>query len=90
MIARPVGKEEKEKDEGGRYSRAVKDEWAKLHKRNVFAMYEVREWADVAREARKEWRVVHMGHAFGIMVEKNSELQKGDPLHTQILSENDP
>ena len=38
----------------------------------------VREWSDVAREARKGNCEVNFGYLFGICVEKNSELP---PLH---------
>ena len=38
----------------------------------------MREWDDVAREARRRNETVHMGRLFGICVEKRSELPKGD------------
>jgi hypothetical protein len=39
----------------------------------------VREWNDVAAEARRSKVDVHMGRLFGIMVEKAAELPEGDP-----------
>ena len=38
----------------------------------------VKNWADLAREARIDNRTIHMGRFFGIMVEKNHELSKDD------------
>ena len=38
----------------------------------------VREWADVAWEARQAQETIHMGYLFGICVEKNSELNPSD------------
>ncbi len=35
-------------------------------------------WAEVAREARREDRTIHLGRIFGIMVEKNHECDKED------------
>ena len=38
----------------------------------------VREWSDVAREAAKQGREIHMGRLFGLCVQKGSELPDGD------------
>ena len=42
-------------------------------------MTTVREWADVAAEARRAGRVVHHGSLAPIVVEKNHELHEDDP-----------
>ena len=39
----------------------------------------VREWSEVAREARGDLDKAHVGRLFAIMVEKNSELPEGQP-----------
>jgi hypothetical protein len=39
----------------------------------------VREWADVKREAKAKNKTVNMGRVFEIAVEKNAELEKGHP-----------
>ena len=44
----------------------------------------MREWSDVAREARDSSQEVHFGYLFGIMVEKNSELREVDPNDPRI------
>ena len=77
---------------------AIKKEWAGLLRedRPVVDMSDVREWHDVARQANKEGRVIHMGRMFGIMVCKNWEdpalhkmkyrvVFQGDQVKTQNL-----
>ena len=39
----------------------------------------VREWSDVAAEARRKSQEVHMGMLFGFDVEKNLDVPEGDP-----------
>ncbi len=57
----------------------MKIEWDRLRKKKVWDERVIREWADVARDARKNGTEVHMGYLFGICVEKNSELRAGHP-----------
>jgi len=79
MVARPVPKKEIEEDgEDGECKKAIKDEWVKLFDKNVFDLASVRSWKRAAQEARRNGHTEHMGRAFGIMVEKNYELPKGD------------
>ena len=49
-------------------------EWKRLWDKNVWDAASVREWNDVAAEARCNKVDVHMGRLFGIMVEKAAEL----------------
>ena len=53
-------------------------EWKNLVDKHVFDWSSVRNWSDVAREARNEERKIHLARVFGIMVEKGSELPDGD------------
>ena len=82
MIARPVPKSEILEDRGEagkRPSDAIEAEWKKLFDKQVFDMESVKPWREIAIKARRERRVVHMGRAFGIMVEKNHQLDESDP-----------
>ncbi len=54
-------------------------EWRRLRDKYVWDETTVREWADVASEARASGIEVNFGYLFGICVEKNSELPKGHP-----------
>ena len=54
-------------------------EWERLRKKKVWNESLVREWGDVAAEARRKGEEVHFGYLFGICVEKNSELAPGNP-----------
>ena len=58
---------------------AAAKEWTRLWDKCVWDATTVREWADVAAEARKRNVDVRMGRLFGIMVEKAAELPAGDP-----------
>ena len=71
-VARPVGKREIEQSDKAK--EAIKKEWTRMWEKNVFGL-EIREWADVAREARDANRECHMGIVFGLMFEKNSQMQ---------------
>ena len=60
---------------------AVAKEWKRLWQKGAFEAYsafDVREWSDVAREARVTGKEVHMGIVFGIMVQKHAELPDSD------------
>ena len=78
MIARPISKAEIAQDVGQRCSAAQNKEWTKLWEKQVFDISSVQEWRDVAAKARREGRTIHMGRAFGLMVEKNYELPEND------------
>ena len=76
-VARPVGKKELEASPEALKARGA--EWDRLRKQHVWDIESVREWKDVAREARLRGEEVMFGHVFGICVEKNFELPKDDP-----------
>ena len=78
MIARPISKAEIAQDRGNKCSKAQVSEWTKLWQKEVFDIHSVQEWRDVASKARREGRTIHMGRAFGLMVEKNYELPEDD------------
>ena len=58
---------------------AMKVEWDRLRKKHVWNESVVREWDDVADEARVAGKVANLGYLFGICVEKNSEQPEGHP-----------
>ena len=78
-VARPVPKSEvREKPKA---QEAMRKEWQRLWEKDVFGAYspaDICEWSEVAAEARKLGKECHMGIVFGIMVEKNSQLQNID------------
>ena len=81
-VARPVTKKEillNPTLASGSCLDAITKEWKRLWERKVWCGSSVREWRDVARQARIEQRTIHMGRIFGIMVEKNHELKEDDP-----------
>ncbi len=51
----------------------MKKEWKSLWDRKVWDHTVLREWKDVAREARDRNKTMHMGRLFGICVEKSAE-----------------
>ena len=75
MIARPVKAAELRwnRDAQGR----MQEEIDKLNMRDVWSFEGVRQWADVAKEAKAKGVKAHMGNAFGICVEKGSEMPQG-------------
>ena len=80
-VARPVGKAEREREPEAQ--KAIRAEWLRLRNKKVWDEDSVREWSDVASEARRRkledpTHNVHMGRLFGICVEKGSELPVGD------------
>jgi hypothetical protein len=76
-VARPVTKRERQENADARAS--LDKEWGRLRKICTWDESTVREWEQVAQEARKNGRVAHVGRIFDICVEKGSELPKGDP-----------
>ena len=75
-VARPVGK--KEIGSNSKAKAALLKEWDKLRKIHCWDESQVREWADVAREARTSGKTIHVGRIFEICVEKGSELAPDD------------
>ena len=58
---------------------AVLKEWNALRQAGCWDESAVREWKDVAAEARRAGKKCHFGRIFEICVEKGSELPEGDP-----------
>ena len=54
-------------------------EWKNLEKKGTWDWHSLAEWDDVAAAARKSGTEIHFGYLFGIMVEKGSEFEPGDP-----------
>ena len=79
MVARPVGKNEIAQK--AKAKAAMDAEWKKLRDKYVWDedIKNVRDWSDVAREARDKGIDVHLGWLFGICVEKGSELEENNP-----------
>ena len=57
----------------------MQKEWDRLVAQKVWGLSTIREWNDVASEARSSGVNVQFGYIFGICVEKNSELPAGHP-----------
>ena len=75
-VARPVSKAELERTPAAREARDA--EGNRLQNKKVWDLDTVREWREVAREARVSGKEIHIGRIFGICVEKNHELPKSD------------
>ena len=58
---------------------SVKKEWKGLIDQGVFDLSVIREYYDVAREAKQKNEEVQMARAHGIIVEKHSQLSEEDP-----------
>ena len=58
---------------------ALVKEWTKLRNATAWDESAVREWRDVADEAKRKGTKAHVGRVFDICVEKGSELPQGDP-----------
>ena len=58
---------------------ALEKEWKKLRDMGCWDQSKVREWRDVAAEAKRDGTKVHVGRIFDICVEKNHELGEDDP-----------
>ena len=52
-------------------------EWKRVREKHVWDETVVREWDEVASEARKQNKEIQFGYLFGICVEKNAELPDG-------------
>jgi len=77
MVARPVSRQEVAKLPAAQA--ALQKEWDRLRAAGCWDETKVREWSDVASEARKTGKIAHMGRVFALCVEKGSELPAGDP-----------
>ena len=76
-VARPVSRKEVQKE--AKAQAALNKEWRKLRALNTWDETAVREWSDVAAQAKKTGTKVHVGRIFDICVEKGSELAPTDP-----------
>ena len=76
-IARPVGRKELFSSDAA--VGALHKEWGRLRDKGTWDESVVKEWSQVAREARETGRTIHLARLFGICVEKGSELAKNDP-----------
>ena len=77
MVSRPVGRAEMLTNTKAMDS--MKKEWKGLLDQGVFDLSAIREYYDVAREAKQKNEEVHMARAHGIIVEKHSQLSEEDP-----------
>ena len=77
MVARSVSKDEVKRTPAAQA--ALQKEWDRLRAAGCWDESRVREWNDVASEARREGTIAHMGRIFALCVEKGSELPAGDP-----------
>ncbi len=59
---------------------ALDKEWDRFRSLNTWDENGVREWSEVAAEARRSGKKTHMGRVFAILVEKNHELPEDNPL----------
>jgi len=76
-VARPVTGDEKRTHP--KALAALAKEWKRLRDINTWDESKVREWRDVANEAKATGIEAHVGRIFDICVEKNSELNESDP-----------
>ena len=76
LVARPVNR--KERLANPKAQASVQVEWDKLRRIGCWDESRVREWRDVAREAKANKTKAHVGAIFDICVEKGSELPEGD------------
>ena len=77
LTVRPLNNKEVNADPAALAS--IDKEWRRLRDRKAWDQGTVREWADVAGEARRANQDVHIGMLFGFVVEKNPDLPVGDP-----------
>ena len=76
-VARPVSKAEIRSNP--KAEAALQKEWANLRKAGCWDESVVREWQDVAREARTKDVKAHVGRIFEICVEKIANLLRTTP-----------
>ena len=83
-VARPV--KPAEAKDNPKAKAAMQEEWDRLRAvvrpdgtKGVWDEHLVANWRDVRRNARRKGRTVHVGRVFGIIVEKNHELDPRDP-----------
>ena len=74
--ARPVDR--KEISENPKAREAIQQEGDRFRSRKAWGESNPREWDSVAREAKANGDEVHFGTIYGFVVEKNSDLPKGD------------
>ena len=77
MVSRPVGRAKMLTNTKAMDS--MKKEWKGLIDQGVFELSVIREYYDVAREAKQKNEEVHMARAHGIVVEKHFQLSEEDP-----------
>ena len=58
--------------------KAMGSEWCRLRDKRTWDESVVREWHEVASEARRLGKEIHLGRLFGIMVQKGAELPDSD------------
>ena len=58
---------------------ALLKETDKLQGRDTWDLTSVREWSEVAKEAKQSGKQAHVGRIFPIVVQRNSELPDGHP-----------
>ena len=78
-VARPVGKAELGSTPAAQA--ATKTEWDRLRAKKVWDEHIVREWDDVAKEARQAGIEANLGYLFGICTEKKTPNNPRDTLH---------
>ena len=59
----------------------MKVEWDRLRAKHVWDETIVREWGEVATEARQAGAEANLGYLLGLCTEKNSEQPQGHPSH---------
>ena len=68
---------------------ALLKETGKLQGRDTWDLTSVREWSEVAKEAKQSGKQAHVGRIFPIVVQRNSELPDGHPENVcQVKDEN--
>jgi len=77
-VARTLNKVEIRSSKGAQA--AVRKELDKLRAAGAWDESKVREYSDVAREARRTGKTVHFGRVFPICVEKDAELKRPEAL----------
>jgi hypothetical protein len=77
LVARPVSRSEYMSNP--KAMEAYWKEWENLEKRQTWSWDTLTEWDSVASQAKQDDKEIHFGYLFGIMVEKGSEFEPGDP-----------